>query len=232
MNDAITLIQAVIRDQLQSFKTAELGVVTKVYSHESSSDKNNYQCDVKLRNSGLELKRVNVATQRIGAAAIPNEGDLALVQYLNGDIHSAIITGRLYNDADRPPEAKPREFVYVSPDRAEQDIRRIYLELPKGNKLTLEDDKLVIEMGKTKLTINNDGDVELSLNAKLTINAKGDTTIKAQGNLELNASGDVKLEGNNVSVKAKANASVESGASATLKGATVKIAGQIDFSAA
>jgi uncharacterized protein involved in type VI secretion and phage assembly len=232
MSDAITLIQAVIRDQLQSFKTAELGVVAKVYSHEAASDKNNYQCDVKLRNSGLELKRVSVATQRIGAAAIPNKDDLVLVQYLDGDIHSAIITGRLYNDADRPPEAKPREFVYISPDRAEQDIRRIYLELPKGNKLTLEDDKLVIEMGKTKLTINNDGDVELDSNAKLTIDAKGDTAIKAQGNLELNASGDVKLEGNNVSVKAKANASVESGAAATLKGMTVKVAGQIDFAAA
>jgi uncharacterized protein involved in type VI secretion and phage assembly len=232
MSDAITLIQAVVRDQLQSFKTAELGVVTKVYSHEAAADKNNYQCDVKLRNSELELKRVSVTTSRIGAAAIPNEDDLVLVQYLNGDIHSAVITGRLYNDVDRPPEAKPREFVYVSPDRAEQGVRRLYLELPKGNKLTLEDDKLVIEMGKTRLTINNDGDVELDTNAKLTINAKGDATVKTQGNLELNASGDVKLEGNNVSVKAKASATVEANASATLKGATVKVAGQIDFAAA
>jgi len=232
MSDAITLIQAVIRDQLRGFKTAELGVVTKVYSHEASSDKNNYQCDIKLRDSGLELKRVNVATQRMGAVAIPNKDDLVLVQYLNGDIHSAIVTGRLYNDAVRPPEAKPREFVYVSPDSAEQGTRRIYLELPKNNKLTLEDDKLVIEMGKTKITINNDGDVELDSNAKLTINAKGDATIKAQGNMEFNASGDVKLEGNNVSVKGKVNATVEAGTSATLKGSSVKVAGQIDFSSA
>jgi uncharacterized protein involved in type VI secretion and phage assembly len=232
MSDAITLIQAVVRDQLQSFKTAELGVVSKVYAHESASDKNNYQCDVKLRNSELELKRVSVATPRIGAAAIPNEDDLVLVQYLNGDIHSAVVTGRLYNDVDRPPEAKPHEFVYIAPDRAEQGVRRIYLELPKGNKLTLTDDKLVLEMGKTTVTINNDGDVALESNAKLTINTKGDATIKVQGNLELNAAGDVKLEGNNVSVKAKASASVEGNASATLKGTTVKVAGKIDFAAA
>ena len=232
MSDVITLIQAVVRDQLQSFKTAELGVVSKVYSHESASDKNNYQCDVKLRNSGLELKRVSVATQRIGAAAIPNEDDLVLVQYLNGDIHSAVVTGRLYNDIDRPPEAKPHEFVYIAPDRAKQGVRRMYLELPKGNKLTLTDDKLVLEMGKTTLTINNDGDVTLESNAKLTISTKGDATIKAQGNLELNAAGNVTLEGNNVSVKAKANASIEGNAAATLKGTTVKVAGQIDFAAA
>lgn len=232
MSDAITLIQAIVRDQLQSFKTAELGVVTEVYAHESAADKNNYECDVRLRNSGLQLRRVPVATQRIGAAATPNKDDLVLVQYLHGDIHSAVITGRLYNDVDRPPTAKPHEFVYVSPDAAEQGIRRIYLEFPKGNKLLLDDDKLVIEMGKTKLTVSNDGDVELDSNAKLTITTRGDTAVKVQGNLELSASGDVRLEGNNVSVKGKMGAALEGSTSATVKGASVKIAGKIDFSAA
>ncbi|MCI0489359.1 MAG: hypothetical protein L0229_22430 [Blastocatellia bacterium] len=232
MSDAITMIQAVVRDQLQAFKTADLGVVTEVYSHESASDKNNYECDVRLRDSGLELKRVAVSTQRIGSAAIPNKDDLVIVQYLHGDIHSAIITGRVYNDTDRPPEAKAHEFVYISPDSAEQGIRRIYLEFPKGNKLLLDDDKCVLEMGKTKLTINNDGDVVVESNAKLTIDAKSDAAIKVQGNLELNASGDVTLEGNNVSIKAKANASLEATAATTVKGASVKVAGKIDFSAA
>lgn len=232
MTDAITLIEAVIRDQLRSFKIAELGVVTNVYSHESSSDKNNYECDVKLRNSGLELKRVGVATQRVGSVAIPNQNDLVLVQFLHGDIHSAIITGRLYNDSDRPPEAKPHEFVYISPDSAEQGIRRVYLELPKGNKLLVDDDKLVLEMGKTKMTINNDGDVELKSNGKVTISASGDTEIKTQGNLKLDASGDVSVGGNNVSVKAQVGATVEGSATATLKATSVKVAGKIDFAAA
>lgn len=232
MTDAITLIEAVIRDQLRSFKTAELGVVTNVYSHESSSDKNNYECDVKLRNSGLELKRVAVATQRVGSVAIPNQNDLVLVQFLYGDIHSAIITGRLYNDSDRPPEAKAHEFVYVSPDKAEQGIRRVYLELPKGNKLLVDDDKLVLEMGKTKLTINNDGDVQLDSNGKLTISAKGDAEIKTQGSLKLDAGGDVSVGGNNVSIKAQAGATVEGSATATLKATSVNVAGKIDFSPA
>lgn len=232
MTDAITLIEAVIRDQLRSFKTAELGVVTNIYSHESSSDKNNYECDVKLRNSGLELKRVGVATQRIGAVAIPNKDDLVLVQFLYGDIHSAIITGRVYNDADRQPEAKPHEFVYISPDSAEQGIRRIYLELPKGNKLLVDDDKLVLEMGKTKLTINNDGDVELKSNGKVTITASGDAEIKAQGNLKLDAGGDVSVGGNNVSIKGQIGATMEGSATATVKGTSVKVAGKIDFAPA
>lgn len=162
--DAITLIQAIIRDQLRSFKTAELGVVTAVYPHESGPDKNNYECDVRLRDSGLELKRVAVCTQRVGAAAIPNPEDLVLVQFLHGDVHSALVVGRVYNDQDRPPEAKPREFVYVSPDAAESGVRRLYLEFPNGNKLLLDDDKLFLEMGATKLTVRHDGEVEVNSN--------------------------------------------------------------------
>ena len=232
MSDLISLIQAVVRDGLRSFKTTDLGVVTHVYSHESDSDKNNYECDVRLRDSGLELKRVPVSTQRIGAVAIPNEDDLVLVQFLHGDIHSAVITGRVYNDTDRPPEAKPHEFVYISPDDAESGIRRLYLEFPNGNTLLLDDDKLVLEMGKTKMTINNNGDVVLNSSAKLTIDTKGDASVKVNGNLELNATGDVNIEGTNVSIKGKANTTLEGTAATTVKGTTVKIAGMTDFSAA
>jgi phage baseplate assembly protein gpV len=232
MIDTIGVIEAVIRDQLHGFRTADLGVVTRVYSHESASDKNNCECDVRLRDCGLELKRVPVVTQRIGAVAIPNNDDLVLVQFLHGDIHSGFITGRVYNDIDRPPQAKAHEFIYISPDQEEGGIRRVYLEFPKGNKLLLDDGKLLLEMGKTKIAVNNDGDIEIDSSAKLTISTKGDATVKAGGNLELNATGDVTLQGANVSVKAKANATLQASASTTLKGATVKIAGITDFSAA
>jgi phage baseplate assembly protein gpV len=232
MSDVVDLIQAIIRDQLRAFRTAELGVVVAVYPHRSASDKHNYACDVRLRDSGLELKRVPVTTDRIGAAAIPNPEDLVLVQFLNGDIHAAVITGRLYNDQDRPPEAKEHEWVYVCPDDAESGVRRLHLAFPNGNTLTLDDDKLTLEMGRTTLTINNNGDVALASDAKLTIDTKGDTTIKAKGNLELNATGDIKMEGMNVAIKGKTNASMEGTAGATVKGATVKVAGQIDFALA
>jgi phage baseplate assembly protein gpV len=191
-NDAVGLIQAVIRDQLRGFKTAELGVVTNLYAHESGSDKNNYECDVRLRNSGLELKRIPVSTQRVGSVAIPNVNDLVLIQFLNGDIHAGVVVARLHNDGDRPPEAKPREFVYISPDAAESGVRRMYLEFPNGNKLTLDDHKLMVEMGASTLTINHDGDV--------TINSGNSNITLADGNgnnlLDIQVSaGEVKVQG-------------------------------------
>jgi hypothetical protein len=114
-----------------------------------------------------------------------------LVQFLNGDIHRAVITGRLYNDQDRPPEAKPHEFVYISPDKSESGIRRIYMEFAQGNKLLLDDDKLQVEMGKTRLTLKHDGDVELdssSHNVKLSDGGSNLVEIKSQpGELKIQA---------------------------------------------
>jgi uncharacterized protein involved in type VI secretion and phage assembly len=175
---------------------------------------------------------VPVCTGRIGAAAIPNVDDLVLVQFLNGDVHEGVITGRLYNDQVRPPQAADQELVYVSPDDAQSGVRRLYLELPNGNKLTWDDDKLLLELGQTTITVNHDGDVQVSSSAKLTIETSGDASIKADGNLELTASQDVKIDGLNVTIKAQANASVEGTAGATLKGATVTVAGQASFSPA
>ena len=196
--DAVAVIQAVVRDHLRGFKTAELGVVTAVYSHESAGDKNNYECDVRLRDSGLELKRVPVSTQRVGSVAIPNRDDLVLVQYLNGDIHSAIIAARLHNDQDRPPEAKPREFVYVSPDASQSGIRRMYLEFPNGNKLLLDDDKLVVEMGSTKLTMNHNGDVVVdSAKHNITLTDGGSNLLdiqSSQGQVKVQAQAKVVVQ--------------------------------------
>jgi len=165
-HDVVDLIQAVIKDQLRSFRTSELGIVTQVHSHASGSDRNNYECDVKLRDSGLELKHVPVCTQRVGAVAIPNKDDLVLVHYLDGDMQSAVIGGRLYNDKDRSPKADEFECVYISPDQPKSGVRRLYLEFPNGNKLLIDDDKLQLEMGKTKLTVNHDGAVEVESNNK------------------------------------------------------------------
>lgn len=231
--DAVGVIRAVVREELRGFRTAELGVVTASYPHESVADKNNYACDVRLRDSGLELKRVPVATDRIGAVAIPNPEDLVLVQFLNGDIQSAIIpgSGRLYNDVDRPPEAKLHEYVFVSPDPEESGVRRIHLELPKGNTLTLRDSELVLAMGGTTVTIKNDGDVIIESAAKVQISAQGDASLKAGGNLELSAGGDVSMEGVNVTVKGQSGATLQGASKATLKGAAVTIAGQTSFSA-
>jgi uncharacterized protein involved in type VI secretion and phage assembly len=236
--DLVDLIRAVVRDQLASMRVAELGVVTETFPHADGGDSNNYECSVRVRDSGLELHRVPVATGRIGLAAIPNVDDLVLVTFVGGDVHGPVIVGRLYNDVDRPPEAKDHECVYVSPDAAESGVRRASLQFPNDNTVDLDDDKLVVALGGTTVTVNHDGDVSIESSGKVLVSSGGSTEVSSEGDISLTASGgvtikagrDVKIEGLSVSVKAQTTAKLEGGASANVKAPLVGVAGTTSFS--
>ena len=225
----LATIQKIFRQELRQLRFAEVGKVTELFSHESESDKNNYECTVQLRDSGLILQNVAVATQRVGSVSIPNVNDLVLVAFLNGSINAPVIVGRLYNDEDRPPVAKSHEFIYISPDAAESDIRRMFFEFPNGNKILLDDDKFVIEAGSTKITVNNGGDVSMEVSGNMSIKADSDIAMDAQGNIDLKAQGDVNVSGVNVNIKGQSSAGLEASGSAKLKGANVAINGMSSF---
>jgi phage baseplate assembly protein gpV len=236
--DLIGIVQAVVRDELATLRVAEIGVVTDVFPHADEGDQDNYSCSVRLRDTGLELDQVPVATQRIGLSHIPNVDDLVLVSFVGGTLEGAVITARLYNDVDRPPVASPRECVYESPDDAESGVRRLSVTLPNSNTLLVDDDKVVLSMGGTTIAINNGGDVKIDSNAKVVINStgntevtsQGDITLDATGSLSLKAQGDVSVEGMSVAVKAQTTAQVEGQASTTVKGPMISISGTTSFS--
>ncbi len=206
-------IRRIVREEIGRTRTAELAVVQEQHPHASEDDGDNYACTVRLRDSGIVLRRVPVATQRIGAASIPAIDDLVLVSFVGGDLNAPIITGRLYNDVDRPPVNDDSQFVLHLPPGAADDeavhlelhtgaAREILLTLGQSLSLTLRDDDPVVELqvgdGKALLQIDSDGAVTLETQAKLAL--KG---------------GEVTLEGDSVTVEAAGEL--------TLKGATVNI---------
>lgn len=192
-------IRRIVQEELGRIRTAELAVVKEQHPHESSSDNDNYACTVELRNSGLQLKHVPVATGQIGSACIPSVGDLVLVQFISGDVNSPVITGRLYNDLDGPPVnadghsvlhlplgAGDSEAVHI--ELHSGDERSLELKLGSGVSIRIQDDDPAIEIqvdsGKAKLTIGKDG--EVTLESKGDVNLKGNQiTIEAQGQLNL-----------------------------------------------
>ncbi len=236
--DVVGLLQRIVRSELSKLHFPEVAVVTAVNAHESEDDEHNYACDVKLRNTGLELAAVPIATGRIGHSALPNVDDLVLVQFLGGDLHGAVITGRLYDESARPPVAAEREWVYESPDEAESGVRRLYAKLPNGNELTVEDDRAVLTFGDTTVTIENSGsvqiegtgDVSIKADGGLSLEAGGDMTLAAGGKLEMKAQADSNWEGLNLTAKSQASAKVEGGAMTTIKGPLISLAGLTDFS--
>ena len=193
MSNMVEVIQKIVQTEIRKIHTTELGSVTSIFPHTSDSDKENYACNVKLKNTELELRNVPVATQHIGLSSIPKVGDLVVLSFVNGDINQPVLVGRLYNDEDRPPVSQDGEMVYEAPY-----------------------DCVIITAGNTSLNMGRDGDIELVSDTKVTITAKEDmelksknltittdenVTVEAGKNLELKSTMDYTLEGMKVEIK-------------------------------
>jgi phage baseplate assembly protein gpV len=192
-------IRRVVQHELGRVRSAELAVVQEQHPHASDSDTDNYACTVALRNSGLVLKQVPVATDRIGAVAIPAVGDLVLVQFIGGDVNAPVIVARLYNDEDRPPVSEDGQAILHLPLGAEDadafhaeirsgDARELVLRLGTGLVVSLRDDDPAIEVdvaeGKAKLSIGQDGAITLESNGNVSFKGT-EIAIEASGQLTL-----------------------------------------------
>lgn len=193
-------VRSIVRDELAAFRGAELAVVEEIHPHASDSDKDNYACSVRLRDTGLVLKSVPVAAERIGSVAIPHPGELVLVQFLRGDVNAPVVVGRLYNEEDRPPTSEEGQWITHLPLGAgDSDATRIELyhgerreivvTLGDGLSLTLKDDDPVLEVvvdgSQAALTMERDGTITLKGNGTLSLESGGDLTVKAGGTLTL-----------------------------------------------
>ena len=153
MVSIVGVMKKVAEQETRKIYTTELGVVTAVFPHASDSDKDNYQCSVKLKNkkqpdgSDFELRQVPIATQHIGLTNIPNVDDLVVVAFIGGNINAPIILGRLYNDEDIPPK---------------NDVGQAIL-------TNLESMTITMKSG-TKIDIDSDGNVTIESTGDVTIN--------------------------------------------------------------
>lgn len=206
----IETIREIAAAEVKRLHVSELGVVTSVFPHSDSSDSDNYECNVKLRDRSVELRKVPVATQHIGLVNIPHVGDLVLVTFIGGDINAPIVIGRLYNDADRPPVSAMEQIIYKPPYDENQNLERLHIEFPSGMTLIASDEKVTINAGKTLLVINKDGDVQVQSGAKVSIDSSGDMTIQS-------SSGDLSISANNVKVQGQASVDIKAGTGANLE---------------
>ncbi len=199
-------VQRIVQEELGRVRTVELAIVEEQHPHASDSDKDNYACTVRLRNSGIVLKQVPVATSRIGLASIPAVGELVLVQFVGGDINAPIVTGRLYNDEDRPPVNDDGQAITHLPLGAEDsdavhielhsgDKRELVFKLGSGIEVNVRDDDPVVELkvdgGKATLRIDRDGAV--------TLESQGEVQIKGS-EIDVEAQGQLNLKGSTVNI--------------------------------
>ncbi|NJR48702.1 MAG: hypothetical protein HC780_03250 [Leptolyngbyaceae cyanobacterium CSU_1_3] len=244
MSSIVSTIQKIVQQELESVRIAELGLVEAVYPHKAADDIDNYGCDVRLKNSGLLLRSVAIATSHIGSAAIPNIGDLVLLTFSKGDINQPILIGRLYNERDRAPLNNPDELIFRLPLAQEDNKtlktairniqtnalpREILMEMPPKITVKITDGTVIATAGKTEMKLDQpDGSggkvTVVAGRTKIVMNQDGDVTIEAIGAMTLKANRDLTLQGQNVLIKSQMKTEIEAGTQATLKanlGATI-----------
>jgi hypothetical protein len=242
MRDILEVVQKVVRYELDKIRVGELGVVTSVFAHASDDDANNYECNVKLKNSAaegseLELRKVPIATGVVGSVAMPNVGDLVLISFVGGDINQPIVTGRLYNNEDRPPLHKPNEIVHRVPLAAEDahtiklDLRNIddndpprevVIEMPAKVKVQIIDHQFLAQVGQSRITVSQPGDDDGAVmiesgKSKVTIRQDGDIQVESDGQMTLTAKGDMSLRAPNIKIRTDQELTIEAGTNSTFK---------------
>jgi uncharacterized protein involved in type VI secretion and phage assembly len=244
VSSIVSTIQSIVRQELRRVRIADLGVVEAVYPHSAADDGDNYGCDVRLKNSGLLLKQVPIATGHIGTAAVPNIGDLVLLIFHQGDVNQPIVIARMYNDDDRPPLNALNEIISRLPLAASDDQtiktairniqdnaspREMIIEMPPKITVRITDGTVRVTAGKTEMKLDQPGGAGgtvtvMAGRTKITMNQDGDVTVAAAGSMTLKADGNLSLEGQNVSIKGQINTEIEANGQASLKanmGATI-----------
>lgn len=202
-NSLFETIRSIVQQEIKQLRLGELAVVQEQHAHESDSDQNNYSCTVALRDSQIVLKKVPIATGRLGMAAIPDVGDLVLVQFLNGSINAPVIVGSFYNDEDRPPVSSSGQAVLQLPKggsegdgihvkASSEDESALTINVAGAVIVSLKDDDPAVEInvgdGSGVITIDSDGTVNVSSSTELNIKSDADMNIEAGGTLNLKGS--------------------------------------------
>jgi uncharacterized protein involved in type VI secretion and phage assembly len=245
MESVVGVMKRVAEHEARRILTTELGVVTAVFPHAEESDTDNYQVSVQLKTrllpdgQRMELRKVPVATPYLGFAAIPNVGDLVLVQFIGGDVNAPVITGRLYDDESRPPiNLQDELLVRHKRDKGgaiklDAEARIVLTSANEENTLTLDDEAITLKNEKFSLTIDFKGEkIVLSSDKDLQLVATSGTLTLEGNAVEITSRSDVKITASSgklaaevmeASVKASTSATIEASAAMTIKGATIDL---------
>lgn len=207
MDSIVGVIKRIAEHEVQRIHTTEIGIVTAVFPHADASDRDNYQCSIKLKNKKLpdggdfELRRVPVATPYMGLAAIPNVGDLVLVTFAGGDINAPIIIGCLYNDEDRPPANKKQEFLLQHTIKDGPSIKlddqgkMIVTSKNKKNTLTVEDEKVAVKTQQCNIVIEGAAVTIDNGSCKIKLEGGGITLDAGSNPINIKSLGSVTIAG-------------------------------------
>lgn len=221
MQRIVRTIRKIAHHEVGQRWNASLAVVKALHGANGQS---HYACTVELRETGLVLPRVPIATGLIGVATLPREQDLVIVVFAGGDLHAPVVVGRLYSEDVAPPRNAPGEFVAVLPGDETSKDKRLELRIKTPGDGTRDLQLKLAGSVEVGVTINDDG---LEFKAQDTV-LKLSQSGSANGRAELNV-GDAKVvleQGGNLTIEAAGTLKLKAANIEISGDATIKVAGQ------
>lgn len=204
--DAVTRIA---RHEAEARPIAALAVVTEVHTQALMGADDSVT--VELRDSGVLVPRVPVATGCLGLVATLAPDDLVLVVFADGDVHAGVVVGRLHHRDLPPPEHSAGQVVLQLPPGESSpsvdlkvDPADPVITLTVGStEIRIEEKKVSVTIGDAELVVDGSSPGELSLTA-----GEATATFKGNGELSLEASQKLLLKGNQVEIKGDAGVKI------------------------
>jgi len=226
MSRVVEQIKAIARHEVARRPWCELAVVTSNFDDGDGDD--SHTVNVKLKDSGVSIPRLPVASFATGAAVLPRQGDVVLVAFPRGDLASAVVIGQIYSDQRRPPTFTRDEVAIVWPgdagdaDKDAVDFRIKADGSSRSLTITLGGDK------DAKFTVT-DGTIQLlagGVDIKLTHSSSSDGAVTITGGgtkIDLAQDGDLKIEATGTLNLKATSIKIEGDTSVTINGQTVGI---------
>jgi phage baseplate assembly protein gpV len=194
----------------------EFAVVDSVFDSNDGDD--THLVSVTLKDTGVALPRIPLASLASGWFVLPRAGDTVLVLFPRGSLESAVVFGQVYSEKRRPPEAKAEEAVIVWPGDSDD------------NEKNAIDIRLSADGSTRSFTLNLGGEKDAQVkvtDGEITLTAGGIVfTLKHSSSLDGTA--ELAAGGTTLTLKQDGDCTIESAGALTLKGASVKIEGDTE----
>ncbi len=172
-------------------KLPQIGQVTTVNVRDSADKPSNHEVNVLLRDENHERRNVGITTNYNGHIRIPEEGDVVLVGFMDGDGEKPFIQDIVYTNKQRAPLGHAGDWRLRVSDN-------LYLELSPSDDVA-------------RLARKGQGDLA-SPEARVEIDDSGSSpviNIDTTGDVNINADGDINLAGSGGDPVARKGDSVE-----------------------